>query len=164
MDEPPGRAWGVSAAGLETRFLQTTCDPKELLSPVRFFFYHRHAFALSAIRATLTVWCTEGGVVGPRERAGDHVHEVRALGFALMNAGIRANMNEESTLKKLWNIAKRNKTNKTRPDPRFLPGQFLYREICSLTLLVRKDSCLTLLVRKDSSTLCHQKVSNSLLF
>ena len=32
-----------------------------------------------------------------------------------MNAGIRANMNEEATLKQLWHIAARNKTEKIRP-------------------------------------------------
>eukprot|EP00439_Symbiodinium_sp_Y106_P021752 s1885_g2.t1 len=76
-------------------------------------------YRISPLVSDIETWTSRlvelgGGVVGPRERAGDHVHEVRALGFALMNAGIRANMNEESTLKKLWNIAKRNKTNKTR--------------------------------------------------
>ncbi|CAE7229398.1 PRY3 [Symbiodinium sp. CCMP2456] len=55
-------------------------------------------------------------VVGPRGRAGDHVKEVRDLGFALMNAGIRANMNEAATLKQLWDIATRNKTEKIRCD------------------------------------------------
>ena len=57
----------------------------------------------------------EAAVVGPRGRAGDHVREVRDLGFALMNAGIRANMNEQATLKQLWDIATRNKTEKIRP-------------------------------------------------
>lgn len=48
-------------------------------------------------------------VIGRKGRAGDHIKEVRDLAFALMNAGIRANMNEEKTLKQLWDIAKRNK-------------------------------------------------------
>ncbi|CAE7841466.1 PRY3 [Symbiodinium necroappetens] len=56
------------------------------------------------------------GVVGPKGRAGDHVKEVRDLGFALMNADIRANMNEQATLKQLWDIAARNKTEKIRCD------------------------------------------------
>ena len=43
------------------------------------------------------------------------MREVRDLGFALMNAGIRANMNEQATLKQLWDIATRNKTEKIRP-------------------------------------------------
>ena len=39
--------------------------------------------------------------IGAREYADKYVHDVRDLGFALMNAGIRVNLNEEKTLTNL---------------------------------------------------------------
>ena len=51
----------------------------------------------------------EARAVGAREYADNYVHDVRDLGFALMNAGIRVNLNEEKTLKKLVQIVKDNK-------------------------------------------------------
>ncbi|CAJ1404628.1 unnamed protein product [Effrenium voratum] len=44
-----------------------------------------------------------------RERLGDFPHDVRCLGFALMNANIRANLDERDTLKQLVDIVRRKK-------------------------------------------------------
>eukprot|EP00913_Durusdinium_trenchii_P023205 g21784.t1 len=57
---------------------------------------------------------SEAGATQRKERVDDYLHEVRALGFALMNAGIRVNINEAATLRKLVDIARRNKARDLR--------------------------------------------------
>ena len=56
--------------------------------------------AIAAPALTALFVATEAGVTGGKERVEDYLHEVRALSFALMNAGIRANMDEKATLQK----------------------------------------------------------------
>ena len=52
-----------------------------------------------------------------RERLlGEFTNDIRALGFALMNANIRANLNEKTTLKKLAQIARRNRREQRQCD------------------------------------------------
>ena len=47
--------------------------------------------------------------LGGRENIATYKHDVRNLGFALMNANIRANLDEKDTLERLVQIVKRHK-------------------------------------------------------
>lgn len=53
------------------------------------------------VQPVQSVQIFQARAIGAREYADKYVHDVRELGFALMNAGIRVNLNEEKTLKNL---------------------------------------------------------------
>lgn len=54
----------------------------------------------------------EAKAVEPDEIVNDYVDRVKALGFALMNAGIRVNLDDEDNLKTLVKIAREAQRNK----------------------------------------------------
>eukprot|EP00438_Fugacium_kawagutii_P008391 Skav210641 [mRNA] locus=scaffold3835:36208:38870:- [translate_table: standard] len=69
-------------------------------------------FRISPLVSDKETWrqrIVELKVLKPQERVGDWVDDIRALGFALMNANIRANLNEKATLQNLAQIARRNR-------------------------------------------------------
>lgn len=69
-------------------------------------------FRISPLVSDKETWrqrIAELKVLRPQERVGDWVDDIRALGFALMNANIRANLNEKATLQSLAQIARRNR-------------------------------------------------------
>jgi len=67
-------------------------------------------YRISPLVSDLDTWTmriSETRILGPREISGEISEEVRALGFTLMNAGLRVNLDAEETLGRLVRIAKR---------------------------------------------------------
>lgn len=77
-------------------------------------------YRISPLVSDLDTWTmriSETRLLGPREIVGDISEEVRALGFALMNAGLRVNLDAEATLGRLIRIVKRIREDKARRCP-----------------------------------------------